>query len=75
MNLLRPSFLFVLPTALEGAGRLFDFGDTMSSYLEFASPGEADSAALRWDWRAVGSDFAEAMDEVAEELIAPDGPP
>jgi len=51
-----------LPTAVEGAGRLFDWADDLSSeaYRAITFP-NADAAALASDFAAVGSDLTAAL--------------
>jgi hypothetical protein len=50
----RSTFLFALPTWLEGAGRLVDFGDSLTEYNRTAVPGDPDARATAQDWLAVG---------------------
>jgi len=49
--------LFVRPTFLEGAARIFDFTNVLQHYRTDATEGEADTNALRSDWSAVGDDI------------------
>lgn len=55
----RSTFLFALPSWQEGAGRLVDFGDSLTEYNITSAPGDADERALMQDWLAVG-DFLRA---------------
>jgi hypothetical protein len=55
------SFLFATPTWKEGAGRLLDFGDSLTEYNTCRTPDEADLLAMWLDWRAVGQDLRDAM--------------
>lgn len=55
----RSTFLFALPSWQEGAGRLVDFGGSLTEYNITSAPGDADERALMQDWLAVG-DFLRA---------------
>jgi hypothetical protein len=61
---LRSTFLFAMPSAVGGAGRLFDFAGTMTTYNESRSPEEADAIATTMDWLAVGEDLDTATRRV-----------
>ena len=50
----RSTFLFALPTWQEGAGRLVDFGDSLTRYNRTAAPRDPDVRATAQDWLAVG---------------------
>jgi hypothetical protein len=53
-----------LPTWLTGAARLFDFSGSMNAY-PIDIPGETlDQLAIMADWRAVGIDMHQAMQDV-----------
>jgi len=47
----RSTFLFALPSWQEGAGRLVDFGSSLTEYNRTANP---DARAAAQDWLAVG---------------------
>lgn len=57
------TYLFAIPTWAEGAGRLVDFGDTLSEYNYSITPDTADAIAMAMDWRAVGVDIMTVMGE------------
>jgi hypothetical protein len=57
----RSTFLFALPSWQEGAGRLVDFGDSLTQYNRTTGPAGADARALAQDWRAVGDRLREAL--------------
>lgn len=54
-------FLFARPSAVEGAGRLMDFGNTLFEYNNSPSTEEADANAFWSDWCALGQDFESAV--------------
>ena len=55
------SFLFARPSGLEGAGRILDFGNTLTEY-NYSPNGEvADYLAVLCDWRAIGNDVEEGL--------------
>ena len=51
---------FATPTWQEGAGRLVDFGNTLTEYNRSANP---DARAMAQDWGAVGEFLAVALDD------------
>jgi hypothetical protein len=57
----RSTFLFALPTWQEGAGRLVDFGDSLTEYNRTAAPEGPDTRATAQDWLAVGDFLRWAM--------------
>jgi hypothetical protein len=57
----RSTFLFALPTWQEGAGRLVDFGDTLTEYNRTAPPRDPDARATAQDWLAVGDELRAAL--------------
>lgn len=59
--------LFARPSFIEGAGRILDFGNTLSEYNSSLSAEQADFHALRSDWRAVGEDIRQATKQFAKE--------
>ena len=60
------SFLFARPTAAEGAGRLLDFGDTLTEYNRSDDGEQADLNASWCDWLAVAQDLHGAMRLLSE---------
>lgn len=54
-------FLFARPSAIEGVGRLIDFGNTLCEYNRSLTPEQADAIALSTDWASVGDDMTEAF--------------
>jgi hypothetical protein len=54
-------FLFALPSWQEGAGRLVDFGDSLTEYNRTAAPGDPDTRATAQDWLAVGDRLRAAL--------------
>ena len=59
--------LFARPSFLSGAARSLDLGATYTQYNVLPTPEEADCAALRSDWAAVGEDIRTAMIELAPD--------
>jgi hypothetical protein len=59
------SFLFEMPSLLNGAARTLDLGGLYDkgAYLISSTGAEADALALAHDWAAVGDDLAEALSE------------
>jgi hypothetical protein len=57
----RSTFLFALPRWQEGAGRLVDFGDSLTEYNATAAPGDPDARAAAQDWLAVGDYLRAAL--------------
>jgi hypothetical protein len=51
------SLLFPRPSLAEGAGRLLDFGGTLTEFNRMPSAAAADAVAIASDWFAVGSDL------------------
>ncbi len=58
--------LFAQPSFWAGFGQILDFGNTMFEYNQSLSPEQADSLAIRGDWRAIGDDFRSALEEGGE---------
>ncbi len=50
-------FLFARPSFLEGFARTLDMAGTLNLYNYSTTEKQADSLALRADWRAVGEDI------------------
>lgn len=61
-------FLVARPSVVEGVARIFDFGDTLTEYNNSLSEIEADTIALRMDWKAVGHYLESAMREYDKEI-------
>jgi hypothetical protein len=57
----RSTFLFALPSWQEGAGRLVDFGNTLTEYNGTSAPDDPDRRALAQDWLAVGDRIRAAL--------------
>jgi hypothetical protein len=57
----RATFLFATPSWQEGAGRLVDFGDSLTEYNTTAEPGNPDKRATAQDWLAVGDRLRAAL--------------
>lgn len=58
-----PYRLYSTPSFLEGLGRLFDFGNTLSEYNYSNSGTEADCKAIYSDWQQVGNDILVARQQ------------
>lgn len=56
-------FLYARPSFIEGAARIFDFGNSLNEYNSSPSGEMADEIALRMDWAVVGIDLLNAMTE------------
>ena len=54
--------LFAVPSFLNGFSRALDLGGTLDVYNEEESEEKADSRALASDWKQVGEDIYEAME-------------
>lgn len=67
-------FLYARPSFLEGVARIFDFGGTLNEYNDSPTGQEADAAAIRSDWEAIGQDMRAAIEafrrEEADDLIS-----
>ncbi len=63
------TFLFAMPSFAEGAGRILDFGDTLSEFNLSLTPEQADRIAFEMDWRAISQDLRTAMMQVARERM------
>ena len=57
------TFLFASPSFFEGAGRILDFGNTLSQYNRSETPEEADARAFAADWNAIGDDLMLVLTE------------
>lgn len=57
------TFLFANPSFIGGTARLLDFWGTYDSYNQSRTPAEADAIALYADWRSVGEDLLQALNQ------------
>lgn len=57
------SRLYARPSILSGVARVLDMGGLFDAYNTSGSEREADRLALESDWRSVGSDLKEALQE------------
>ncbi|HEV2754328.1 MAG TPA: hypothetical protein VG318_00950 [Actinomycetota bacterium] len=55
------TYLFAVPSFAEGAGRLFDLGDTLTQYNQAPDAQMADAWAFWFDFAAVGEDLRGAF--------------
>lgn len=60
-------FLYARPSFLEGVARIFDFGGTLNEYNFSPTGQEADTAAIRSDWEAIGQDMRAAIEAFERE--------
>lgn len=60
-------FLYAKPSFLEGVARIFDFGGTLNGYNDSPTGEEADAAAIRSDWEAIGQDMHNAIGAFEKE--------
>lgn len=60
-------FLYARPSFLEGVARIFDFGGTLNEYNDSPTGQEADAAAIRSDWEAIGQDMRAAIEAFRRE--------
>ncbi|MFH1429302.1 MAG: hypothetical protein ABIH39_06115 [Candidatus Margulisiibacteriota bacterium] len=61
------SFLYPRKRFLSGIARAIDFGGTFTSYNRSQSAKMADSLALYSDWKMVGHDLFESIDQYEDE--------
>ncbi|MGE5596082.1 MAG: hypothetical protein ACM3S1_08620 [Hyphomicrobiales bacterium] len=61
MNTLRRYRLFAAPSFFSGLARIWDWSGAINTYNRDATPVEADYAAIRSDWEAVGDDMRGAL--------------
>lgn len=57
----RTSFLFAMPSFLEGMSRCLDIFGVYDNYNYCRTPEEADFVAIRNDWAAIGDDMRAVM--------------
>lgn len=63
------SLLFSMPSIKRGIARIVAPCGRMDSYAYSSSGKLADTRAIRSDWRAVGRDLLEAMNEYQRETM------
>lgn len=68
MSSLRSYRLFAPPSFLSGVARLWDWSGAMTAYNRDGTPAEADYAAIRSDWEAVGDDLRAAVGRYEQAL-------
>lgn len=59
--------LYAEPSFIEGMARVLDIGGTLQMYNTSATEQEADIAALKNDWRAVGEDIRSSISIYEQE--------
>jgi len=64
-------FLFAMPSTLSGVARSLDLGGTFDSYNSSHTEEDADRKALTADWRCVGKDLHDAMQQFEAEHPLP----
>ena len=60
-------FMFVRPSFVEGFARVLDFGNTLTEFSQSVTGEQADLIALTMDWRAVGFDQRDIMEQFRVE--------
>lgn len=55
-----------LPSFAKGAGRIFDFSQTIDQYNASDTSEEADLKAIKSDWEAIGKDMRVAIKSYKE---------
>jgi hypothetical protein len=53
--------LFARPSFIEGAARIFDFGNSLTEYNYSENGEQADALALRADYEAIAGDMRKAF--------------
>lgn len=64
----RTDFLVPLPSVRSGLAQLLDLFGLSTPYNRAQTPAEADAIALRADWRVVGQDLRNAMNDFRTSL-------
>jgi len=59
----KSTFLFAMPNFLRGMARAVDIGATMNLYNESPNAKIADARALAADWKQIGDNMREVIDE------------
>jgi hypothetical protein len=65
-------YLCAPPSALSGAARLLDFGNTFDSYNRAEIGAEADALGILWDWAMVGDSLWQALFEFESSTEFPE---
>lgn len=60
------TYLYATPSFLGGMAYTLDMGRTLLVYNESATPIEADTKAIRNDWKAVGKDLMFSMQQYGQ---------
>jgi len=63
-------FLFAQPSFLIGFATILDWTDTLTEFNRTLTPEIADTLALRSDWRTVGQDIFNAIEETEKEMAS-----
>lgn len=67
-NKVRTDFLFEQPSLLSGVARVIDLWGSLDSYNQSEDPEQADCLAMYADWRMVGQDLMEVIDQEAKSF-------
>jgi hypothetical protein len=62
-------FLFARQSFLRGVASVLDSGGTLTEFNQSLTPEQADAAAMRMDWEAVGHDLRGAMAQFERESL------
>lgn len=57
------TYLFSLPSFMEGVARVVDFGSTLNQYNDSPTEEQADLRALQSDWEAIGNDMRKIFED------------
>jgi hypothetical protein len=68
------TFLFALPSGVEGAARIMDLTGTFDDYNRVGTPEQCDAFMLWLDWLAVGEDLKVAIRTVLSEQTSESHP-
>ena len=60
-------YLFARPSFVEGISRVLDLGNTLQIYNEHEAEREADFAAIKRDWKAVGKDIKDGIERYEQQ--------
>ena len=60
-------FLFARPSFIGGMASVLDLGVTLVTYNESKTTEEADTLAIKTDWKITGDDIRSAMNSVINE--------
>jgi hypothetical protein len=63
----KSTFLFANPSYISGAAHLLDFGATYDTYNHSRTREEADAIALYADWRSVGEELLQALNQATAQ--------